>query len=172
MADGSLEPAQPVVGVAASRLRPDGVWTFVHVPTSVFLGFPLPLSSFQGASSASAARRFGQRGVGDLFPLVRPVKYFLTGFFQARRGGRTTRVCGPTASLWRRLRRFRSFVRAFRGAAPGCWIRWKVPAAGGLEGRRGLTRTLFPVKRFRGFCFPLRMPEGRSPQAAAAEGQA
>ena len=44
----------------------------------------------------------------------------------------------------------------------------RVGRTGWLEGRRGLPRTLFPVKRLFAVEFPFRTPGGRSPQVAEA----
>ncbi len=59
--------------------RPDGVWTRCPRTHKRRLGFPLPLSSFQGASRGGRA----VRGVGDLCSLSRLVKFFLAEIFSS-----------------------------------------------------------------------------------------
>ena len=139
--------ARPVVGVATSRPRPDGVRIFRSSVPQASLWFPSSSIQFSGSVTFVAATGVSATG-GDFYSRsgTSSSLFYLT-FRVALSGDAET--CGlnfsttalavaatlsghlSRASKKRRLRRF-----VFSG----------LPVAGALEGRRGLTPSLFPVK--------------------------
>ena len=110
--------------------------------------------------------------MGDVILLARLVKFFLEETFQLR--GARPRSClalhlmnEVAASLPIRMS-FRTSVRASLERPLRAGASRKAPGTGWLEGRRGLPRTLFPVKRLFAAKFSLRAPGGRSPHVAEA----
>ena len=142
---------------------PTGCGLEVHVPTSVMSWFPSSTIQFSG----SVSRRPGRSRGGRLMLTHRSRQVFSCGIFSDWQSARLTSYNYREPGV-----PFRSC--RFRPGSPPRNPRFSLrlsPEAGGpgwLEGRRGLPRTLFPVKRLFAAKFLFEWREGRSPHVAEA----
>ena len=167
MIEDSLEPStgcrcRPAAFAARFTTR-RGVDSKSTYPQASCLGFPLPLSSFQGASRVGRAAR----GVGDLCSLTVPVKFFLAGFFQP--GQMSDSRLPSTAN---RVSSFRScrFQSGSPPRSPGVSLGLlsKLGGPGGSKGGGVYPEPCFPSSAFSQRSFRFGWREGRSPHVAEA----
>jgi hypothetical protein len=171
MIEDSLEPStgcrcRPAAFAAVHD--PTGCGLEVHVPTSVMSWFPSSTIQFSG----SVSRRPGpSRGGRLMLAHPFPSSFFLTGFsFQTRGDVRLASYihrepgvpfCSCPTSVRKSASKSQLLARTLRPEAGG---------TGWLEGRRGLPRTLFPVKRLFAAKFSLRGSGRPEPPRRRSEG--
>ena len=174
--DRRLVRAIDRLSVSSSPLSQQGFTTRRGVdskstyPQASCLGFPLPLSSFQGASRSAGAVAGWETYARSPFPS----SFFLRDFFSTcsvldsrlvptvNRETRSTAATSVASNFLLGPFRFRSGspLRS-PGLSLGCPKREE---PGWLEGRRGLPQSFFPVKRLFAAKFSLRGPGGRRPR--------